>query len=239
MSTFESVSKKIGAVHAKTLKIAEEIYEAAKAAGHEVWWIWGVGTSADHKTKDALDLMVHNEAAGDFVRNYIWDNRGRLKLKHVIWEQHITSTVVAPGKRRKMEDRGDPTANHFDHVHALWFQGTYQAPERIEEPKDPGPGKRTPLVVDGQLGKKTILRWQQVMNNPTGETGVWSSNWVKYLQTFLRERVDHRLVVDGKWGPNSIRALQRYLKTPVDGVIDKDRSEVIVALQRRLNTDRF
>ena len=45
--------------------------------------------------------MVNDEAAGDFVRDYVWANRKRLGLEHVIWEQHITSTKVQPFGRRK------------------------------------------------------------------------------------------------------------------------------------------
>jgi len=128
MADFAYVSSRLGNVAAATRKIAEEIFYAAQAAGHEIWFMWGMGTSPEHATGRALDLMVRNEAGGDFVRDYIWANRARLRLHHVIWEQHITSTVVNPGYRRLMEDRGNATANHYDHVHTLHFAGDYQAP---------------------------------------------------------------------------------------------------------------
>ena len=128
MSTFASVSARLGNVKPELRSIVEEVYNAAKKAGHDVWYIWGMGTSAEHRTGLATDLMVRNEAAGDWVRNYIWANRARLRLKHVIWEQHITSTVTRPGVRVKMADRGNPTANHFDHNHVWFFPGAYQPP---------------------------------------------------------------------------------------------------------------
>lgn len=137
MSTFASVSKKIGKVKPETKSIAKEVYEAAKKAGHEIWYIWGMGTSVEHATGRALDLMVRNEAAGDWVRNYLWTHRKRLRLHHVIWEQHITSTTVRPGVRVKMADRGNPTANHYDHIHTLHFAGKYQAPP------PPAPARKT------------------------------------------------------------------------------------------------
>jgi hypothetical protein len=90
--------------------------------------MWGMGSSSEHATGRALDFMVRNEAAGDWIRNYIWNNRKRLRLQHVIWEQHITSTVTSPGVRRKMADRGSVTENHMDHVHVLFFSGSYQKP---------------------------------------------------------------------------------------------------------------
>jgi hypothetical protein len=128
MSTWEHVSSRLGNVPAATRSIAKEIFEAAQKAGHDIWFMWGMGTSQEHRTGRALDLMVRTNAAGDWVRNYVWTHRKRLRLIHVIWEQHITSTVTRPGVRVKMEDRGNPTANHFDHNHVWFFSGAYQPP---------------------------------------------------------------------------------------------------------------
>lgn len=128
MSTWEHVSSRLGDVPAATRSIAKEIYDEAKKAGHDIWFMWGKGTSQEHRTGRALDLMVRTNAAGDWIRSYIWTHRKRLRLIHVIWEQHITSTVTRPGVRVKMEDRGNPTANHFDHVHFWVFSGRYQPP---------------------------------------------------------------------------------------------------------------
>lgn len=129
MTTWEYASSKIGKVSAKCLAIAKEVFNAAQSAGHDVWFIWGDGSEPDHvfnrQGRPVLDFMVRNRAAGDWVRNYIWAHRERLGLKHVIWAQHITSTVVSPGVKRKMKDRGNPTANHDDHNHAEWFAGAY------------------------------------------------------------------------------------------------------------------
>jgi hypothetical protein len=232
------VSKKIGNVKSETRAIAKEVFEAAKAAGHEIWYVWGMGTSAEHKTGLALDLMVHNEAAGDWVRNYIWANRKRLRLRHVIWEQHITSTVNSPGVRRKMEDRGNATANHYDHNHVWLFEGEYQAPDSGD--KTPAPPKTDELLTtDGKLGPKTIAKWQKVMGTTVdGKIDDKNSELIKAVQRKLRV-VDPKLAVDGDMGPRTIRALQRYLKSPVDGFITKPSSLVIKALQRRLNEGRF
>lgn len=90
------------------------------------------------------------------------------------------------------------------------------------------------IEVDGQLGPETILRWQIVMNHAS-PSNTLDYDFVHGLQAFLKERVDHRLVPDGKFGPLTIAALQRYLKSPVDGIISVPRSNLIVALQRRLN----
>lgn len=166
-NSWEYVSKDIGHVHPETLSKAKEIWNAAKAAGHEIWYIWGMGSSAEHKTGRALDLMVRNEAAGDWVYAYVWKNRARLRLQHVIWEQHITSTVTKPGQRRLMEDRGNSTKNHYDHNHVLFLVGAYVAPGHTPSkppvvkppaPKPPTkpnvPGQPTARVVDEVIAGK-------------------------------------------------------------------------------------
>lgn len=233
------VTSRLGNVKPETRKIAEELYNAAKKAGHDIWFMWGMGTSAEHKTGLALDLMVHNNAAGDWVRNYLWTHRKRLRLRHVIWEQRITSTVNQPGKVRLMEDRGNPTANHYDHVHTWHFAGSYQAPSSGTL----GPPFDKPLAVDGVLGQHTIMAWQRQLNVPM--TGAMDETTIKAVQTKLKATVDHRLVVDGEGIVQdgkyykTVAALQRYLKSPVDGVMSEPVSMVVKALQRRLKENRF
>lgn len=142
MNSWEYVSSKLGKIQPATRSIAKELYDVAKANGHEIWFMWGMGSSQEHSTGRALDLMVRNEAGGDFVRNYLWTHRARLRLQHVIWEQHITSTVTQPGVRRKMADRGNSTENHYDHNHAFFKDGAYQ-PITVTPPK-PKPPVPTP-----------------------------------------------------------------------------------------------
>lgn len=140
--SFATVSAKLGRIDASTKSIAKELYDAAAKAGHAPWYMWGMGSSSEHATGRALDLMVRNEAAGDWIRNYIWKHRKRLRLQHVIWEQHITSTTTSPGVRRKMADRGSVTENHMDHVHVLFFKGSYQKPSESDAKPKPGTKER-------------------------------------------------------------------------------------------------
>lgn len=237
MSEWEYVSAKLGKVTEATRAIAHEVFEAAKAAGHDVWYLWGMGTSAEHATGRALDFMVRNQAGGDWVRNYIWQNRSRFGLKHVIWWQRITSTVTSPGMVRLMEDRGNSTANHYDHVHMLRFDQGYAGPTT--------PVETTTLAVDGQLGPKTIARWQQVMGTPVDGKISETSDLVKAVQRRLNMNIAAGLVVDGKGirqdgrQYKTVRALQRYLWTPQDGVMSVPVSEVVKAIQRQLNKNTF
>ena len=72
------------------------------------------GTGSDHNTGEAVDIMITG-ATGDRIADYLIQNQGSLNVKYVIWKQRIW----LPGQGWKgMDDRGDATANHFDHVHA-------------------------------------------------------------------------------------------------------------------------
>lgn len=210
---WQYVSSKLGNVTEQTKQIAREICEAAWAAGHDVWFLWGDGQDMDHmlnhtQKKPVIDFMVHNEAAGDFVRDYIWAHRARLLLKHVIWEQHITSTVVSPGVRRAMADRGDPTANHYDHVHSEWFQGAYIPPGAT--PPAPTPPANEPVLKLGSKGDEVRKVQTFFKNNFPG--------YARYVNYRRGQPID----VDGDFGPQTeawVREFQRRTSIGVDGEV--------------------
>ena len=54
-------------------------------------------------------------ALGDALAAFVQSHAAELSVDYVIWRQRIWS----PGRGgwRGMSDRGDATANHFDHVH--------------------------------------------------------------------------------------------------------------------------
>lgn len=91
--------------------------------------MWGFDpTGSEHGTGRALDIMVFQDNdLGNEIANYLWTHRSRLDLTHQIWRQRIRSTVKRPGVWRNMEDRGNRTKNHFDHVHVLFGKGAYVA----------------------------------------------------------------------------------------------------------------
>lgn len=97
----------------------------------------------------------------------------------------------------------------------------------------PRPKPKTVLDVDGDLGPKTIARWQQVMGTPVD--GRLSK------PSMLIAAVQHRLKVkeSGVLDKVTVKALQRYLGTTVDGVISKPDSQMVRALQKRLNSGKF
>jgi hypothetical protein len=67
---------------------------------------------SDHPRGLALDLMVRGER-GDRIAECALANRKALGIEYVIWEQRVN---YGDGWER-MEDRGNDTENHFDHVH--------------------------------------------------------------------------------------------------------------------------
>lgn len=101
------------------------------------------------------------------------------------------------------------------------------------------------LLVDGKLGPRTIKKWQAVLGTPVDGKISHPSQLVRAVQNKLNGTVGAGLVVDGE-GINqdgkhtkTVMALQRYLGCPVDGFISKEKSLVVMALQRRLNEGRF
>lgn len=189
---------KVGAITPATRSKAIEIINAAQNAGHPVRFVWGKG-GGEHADGNALDMMVYDEAAGDFIRNYIWAHRARLRLRHVIWEQHITSTVVQPGVRRKMADRGSVTENHYDHNHVKFLDSAAYVP-LPDKVSVKIPVKRPPVKRPVAVKVRTLVRGM-------------SGDDVKRLQAGLKRvfpAYASRLVVDGKFGPATERAIKEF-----------------------------
>lgn len=143
MTTWAHASSKLGRIQPATKSICKETFDAAQKAGHDVWFLWGAG-DGEHGTGRAIDYMVKTKAAGDWVKAYTWKNRYRLRLQHIIWRQHIRSMTNTPGVDRGMSDRGNTTANHYDHNHILYNGGSYIKPKSVKAAAVVVKGKVTP-----------------------------------------------------------------------------------------------
>lgn len=185
----------MGPVATATSLRAKEIALAAAQAGHVIKYVWGYDPNAgnaEHHAGLAVDLMVFSDkAAGDWLYTYVWANRVRLRVRHIIWQQSITSTVVEPGKRRPMEDRGNTTANHRDHVHVMFLDSkVYVAPGVAVKPIKVKvlPAKPLPLLRVGSKGA-AVSALQRGLN---------------------RLSFVGKIRVDGDFGPATKRAVEQF-----------------------------
>lgn len=71
----------------------------------------------DHPSGQALDIMISDVALGNDVKAWLMDNKDTFGLNYSIWQQKYEP---AAGGGNIMEDRGSPTQNHMDHIHALF-----------------------------------------------------------------------------------------------------------------------
>lgn len=201
----------------------------------------------------AIDVMIGpNFSAADAQALYndlttIPENQKR--LLYVIYNRHITSA-----SRNWVERPYEGSNPHTDHDHISgeaddddnetpWVLSDWGA---APTPK-PGPSVPLQLEVDGELGPKTIKRWQQIMDTPVdGVITPGNSMLVRAVQRHLN-KYGFGLVVDGdgiyqtpdRRRSKTIGALQRYLRVPVDSYLTHPKSETVKALQRKLNNNTF
>ncbi|MEV0031925.1 hypothetical protein [Nocardia sp. NPDC050793] len=67
----------------------------------------------EHGAGLALDLMTSDSARGDAIAEFVLANKQRFGVTYVIWRQRYNDG----SGWSYMENRGSPTANHYDHVH--------------------------------------------------------------------------------------------------------------------------
>ncbi len=75
----------------------------------------------DHGAGLALDLMTSDSARGDAIAEFVLANKQRFGVTYVIWRQRYNDG----NGWSYMENRGSPTANHYDHVHVSFAQSAH------------------------------------------------------------------------------------------------------------------
>jgi hypothetical protein len=106
-------SYSLGAVMPHTRRAAElvgNLYGVESILG----WRASAIDKLGHPAGLALDFMC-GKTQGDQINAYLQANAAALGVKYTIWQQ--TYHPVG-GKAERMADRGSPTQNHYDHVHA-------------------------------------------------------------------------------------------------------------------------
>lgn len=87
----------------------------------------------DHPSGRAVDIMIPNydsdegRELGNRIKNYLVEHREVFNVEYMIWRQMY---IPAEGAPNQMEDRGDPTQNHFDHVHVTTNGGGMPSPDQ-------------------------------------------------------------------------------------------------------------
>ncbi|MBM9838627.1 peptidoglycan DD-metalloendopeptidase family protein [Rhodococcus hoagii] len=114
----------------------------------------------DHPSGRAVDIMIPDYSSdegrqlGDSVRDYLWTNRDYFQIEYMIWRQEY---IPAQGSPNQMEDRGDPTQNHYDHVHVTTNGGGTPTAGQTYGPAPEVDGSTAPPAasgcVTGQLGE--------------------------------------------------------------------------------------
>lgn len=193
----------------------------------------------------AIDVMLGSSFSRSQANTYVKDlvskaeNQGRLSL--VIFDGYEYSRRTGFTKVARSTDK------HEDHVHVSGLASDDDnTADWVFSSTSSYPSPDKALDVDGELGPKTVTKWQQIMGTTVdGKIDEDDSQLTRAVQTRLRETVNHRLVVDGQGIKQdgrfykTVAALQTYLGTPVDGRLSVPKSECVKALQRRLNEGRF
>ena len=82
------------------------------------------GYVSDHPRGMAADFMIpewrRTKARGHALNRYLHGNAGPLALKYTVWDRH-SYPLRLKGKPGNRINRGDPTNNHEDHVHASFL----------------------------------------------------------------------------------------------------------------------
>lgn len=197
----------------------------------------------EHRALDFKIDQYFTKSDGDaLVADLTQDEDNRARLIYVNWGN-------GQWHRKNNWVRHDNSDDPHGHVHASGEADADDNTNGWNLPRltagSPSSGPEL-LRIDGELGPKTITRWQQVMG--TKVDGVISperSSLVMAVQRVLKERVNSNLVIDGQgiYQNNkyyrTAAALQVYLGVPADGKITDPVSQTIKALQRRLNLNKF
>lgn len=195
-------------------------WDARTASGLRMWAAWmrtliagkfgvrdiggyrPVDPFPDHPSGRALDIMTYSDRSrGDAIASWLMANHKAANLNYLIWKQR--SWNPRRGSWNLMPNRGSITANHFDHVHALF-----------------NPGGGNPSGLGGKLTPEMIAALQAggggagiSMPNPAAEA---AKALVNPLFSGARSLIDG---IAGKFGTSAwVDIVKAGAKMPVDQV---------------------
>ena len=151
----------------------------------------------DHPSGRALDIMTYTDKAlGDRILDFLFDNNGFFKMQYAIWQQAMWYKKGAP---QPMADRGSPTQNHMDHVHAYF---------------EPSPRVSGTEVYPNTIGAGGLSAARDAGESFIGATG--AADEAKDIKQFSLPNVDYGTAAQlaSKWDEDNHRgdALREYLR---------------------------
>jgi hypothetical protein len=185
--------------------------------------------------EEVVQLWVKLARSGDmwWVRYIIYNGR--------IWHKRDGFVTHQYNGSNQHHDHAHVNSDFTEHADTVTGTNWHLAGITKDTPGKT-PSQPAKLDVDGELGPKTIKRWQQIMGTPVdGKIDVTGSKLIKAVQNKFNglHLMTPKLKVDGELGKHTIGALQKYLKSPVDQFISHPKSQMVMALQRKLNTGKF
>lgn len=213
-------------------------------------YAWAVGNTEGNEFSISIEMCDATLGPEWMVSDVTWKAAARLAawlFAHVIGEAPSSANFF-PHHYWSSTDCPGPYIGSLWNVILMEVQNQYNLLKGGSE-SGQGPASNpssSALIVDGVLGPKTITRWQQILHTPVD--GVISSpvsTLVSDVQVILNARVNAGLKVDGAGIAqdgkfyHTVQALQKYLGTPQDGVMSVPVSQVVKAVQTRLNQGRF
>ena len=114
----------------------------------------------EHSKGEAVDFMTGgNFALGDSMNQFMLQQAEALGLQYTIWKQ---MQWFPDGRVTPMQDRGDPTQNHMDHVHARVLPGQAKAGGIAIPGQNAGAGAQA-MMGGYQVDPEAVLRAEMAM----------------------------------------------------------------------------
>lgn len=101
-----------------------KVYRAVCDRFPDILRYGGIAGRGEHATGHSLDIMVRGPR-GDDIAAFLMENRAKLGIEYLIWQQRIWRPATSAGWRG-MSSRGGDTANHMDHVHVTTYGNSAQ-----------------------------------------------------------------------------------------------------------------
>ncbi|WP_152365707.1 septal ring lytic transglycosylase RlpA family protein [Microlunatus speluncae] len=131
--------------------------------------------NAEHRDGRAIDIMVPNyssssgKALGDDIAAWLKKNHKSLGINYLIWQQRIWNIERNGEGWRWMADRGDDSANHYNHVHVTTYSSGHPAAGGSGQVDKPSKNKKKKSSSEsGQTGTCKASFYDEPQETATG-----------------------------------------------------------------------